>query len=83
MSDARRCPFCGATTEEALCGSCGRDPAAPRRPCRACSKMTPADGAACVHCHAVATSEWTWKLPLIIGLFVLAFVISVMLHMVR
>jgi hypothetical protein len=83
VSGERRCPFCGATTAEALCGACGRDVAAPRRPCRACAKMTPADAVACVHCGAVATSEWRWKLPLIIGMFVLAFIASVLLQMYR
>ncbi len=82
MSDAavaRPCPFCGGDASGATCARCGRDPTAARRVCASCKKLTPTKEAACVHCRAVATSDLSWKIPLIIGLFVAAIILSMVL----
>jgi hypothetical protein len=46
--------------------------------------MTPAAEAVCMHCHAGSGgSELKWKIPLIVGLFVAAFAVSVLLALAR
>jgi hypothetical protein len=79
----RTCPFCGGAAPGARCSACGRDPTANRRICRACGKQTPLAERACCHCSAQAQSELSWKIPLIVGLFVTAFALSVVLALVR
>ncbi len=80
----RVCPFCGAPADAAkFCGSCGRATTAPRRPCGQCRRMVPTGERACWNCGAVFKSDMRWKIPLIIFLFILAFIISILLALVR
>lgn len=79
----RMCPFCGAPAAERFCGSCGRDTTAPRRPCGNCRRMVPSSERACWNCGAGFKSDMRWKIPLIVFLFLLAFVISVLLALVK
>jgi hypothetical protein len=79
----RVCPFCGAPAAEQFCGSCGRNTTAPRRPCGKCRQMVPSSEPACWNCGAGFKSDMRWKIPLIVFLFLLAFVISVLLALVR
>lgn len=80
---ARPCPYCDAPVEGPACPSCQRSPTSPRRVCRGCGKMTPADERACCRCGAVATSELAWKVPLIIAIFVVGIAIAVALQLAR
>ena len=77
------CPFCGGTSNSQLCNWCGRDTTAPRRPCGKCRRMVPSSERACWNCGAAFSSDLRWKIPLIIFLFVLAFVVSVLLALLR
>jgi predicted amidophosphoribosyltransferase len=79
----RACPFCRAPAAAQVCGSCGRDTTAPRRPCGRCRQMAPSSERECRNCGAVFRSDLRWKVPLIVFLFLLAFVISVLLALVR
>ncbi len=79
----RVCPFCGAPAAAQMCGSCGRDTTAPRRPCGECRRMVPSSERACWNCGAGFGSDLRWKIPLIVFLFLLAFVISILLALVR
>lgn len=79
----RVCPFCGARTDARICEACGRDTNAPRRPCPSCKRMVPSGERFCWSCGAVYRSEMWWKIPLIVFLFLLAFVISILLALVR
>lgn len=75
----RTCPFCSAPAAGKFCGSCGRDTNAPRRPCVKCRRMIPSHERACWNCGATFKSDMRWKVPLIVFLFLLAFVVSVLL----
>lgn len=77
------CPFCGAETVERLCSACGRDTKGPRKACSKCGKFMPSDDRSCCHCGASQVSELAWKVPVIIGLFVVATIVSVVLAMVE
>lgn len=79
----RVCPFCAAPAAARFCGSCGRDTTAARRPCVKCRRMVPSGERGCWNCGAAFRSDLRWKIPLIIFLFVLAFVVSVLLALVR
>ena len=79
----RMCPFCGSPAAAQFCGSCGRDTTAPRRPCGQCRRMVPTSERACWNCGAAFKSDMRWKIPLIVLLFLLAFVISILLAFVR
>lgn len=77
------CPFCGnqqATADH--CSACNRNPSLPRRVCSACNRVSPSSEAACMHCKRAFGSEMSWKVPLIVLLFVAAIVISVALQMI-
>jgi hypothetical protein len=76
----RLCPFCGSVAPHQICTSCKRDTTAPRRPCPKCGRLTPSNDPACWNCGATVTSEMRWKIPLIIGLFVLAFAVAIALR---
>lgn len=78
----RLCPFCAAPAHAKFCGSCGRDTTAPRRPCQKCRRMMPSNEPACRHCGATYKSDMRWKVPLIIFLFLLAFVVSFIIAVV-
>jgi len=82
-SDVRACPFCGQETVGSPCPACGRDVAAARRVCGRCHRMTPSNEPACSHCGAPHRSELRWKVPLIVFLFVLAFLVSLLLSLAR
>jgi hypothetical protein len=78
------CPFCGDFSGAAeRCGACGRDKRAPRRVCPACSKLTPTAEPSCCHCKQTFGSDLAWKVPLIIGIFVAAIVLSVVVQTMR
>ncbi len=79
----RVCPFCGANAPAQFCGSCGRDTTAPRRPCAKCRRMVPSVERACWNCGAGFKSDMRWKIPLIVFLFLLAFVISILLALLK
>jgi len=79
----RSCPFCATPTPDQRCATCGRQVSAPRRPCGACKRMTPSAEPACMHCGARHTSDLRWKVPLIVALFLAAFVVSILLAQVR
>lgn len=53
-----------------------------RRVCPACGKMTPVKEKRCSHCHAAVSSDMSWKIPLIIGIFLAAFILSVVVHII-
>ncbi len=76
---SRACPFCGAPAAERFCGACGRDTTAPRRPCARCKRMVPSSERVCWSCGAGFTSDMWWKIPLIVFLFLLAFLVSIVL----
>lgn len=48
----------------------------PRKVCPACNELTPSSEPACAHCGAAFRSELAWKVPVIVLMFVLAFVLS-------
>lgn len=79
----RTCPFCRAAAESRVCPACGRDTTAPRRPCASCGRIVPVAERVCYACGAAHTSEMWWKIPLIVLLFVLAFVVSIVLALLR
>lgn len=77
---AKDCPFCGTSNRSDRCSQCGQDTRAPRRICSHCGKQTPQASPACTHCSTVHRSELLWKVPLIIGLFVIAVIITVLIN---
>jgi hypothetical protein len=77
------CAFCGTPAASPRCSTCQRDPRAPRRVCKNCHKQTPTAEPRCMHCQVAAGSDMSWKVPLIIVMFVLAFVLAVALQSVR
>ena len=79
----RACPFCGAEVPGAACPACQRDPTAPRRVCSNCSKMTPSAEPPCMHCGTERGSELSWKIPVIVAIFVVALALAVALQAVR
>ncbi len=79
--EARRCPFCEASTTERSCQSCKRDTTAPRGPCQSCGRMKPTAEPRCWHCGGEVKSDLRWKIPLIIVLFLAAMVLSILLHL--
>lgn len=83
-SQGRVCPFCAAPAAAArFCGSCGRDTTAARRPCGKCRRMVPSGERACWNCGTAFKSDMRWKIPLIVFLFLLAFVISILLALLK
>lgn len=80
---SRLCPYCAKPAAEQFCGACGRDTTAPRRPCPRCKRMSPSRERVCWNCGAAFTGDMWWKIPLIVFLFLLAFVISILLALVR
>ncbi len=74
------CPFCQGAVRERVCAVCGRDPTAIRRLCKHCGKMSPANEATCCHCGRAFRSDLRWKIPLIIALFIAAFILSVLIQ---
>lgn len=79
----RRCPFCGSPAAAQLCGSCGCQTNAPRRPCGKCGRLSPSSESACRNCGAGFKSDLRWKIPLIVFLFLLAFVLSIVFALLK
>jgi predicted nucleic acid-binding Zn ribbon protein len=79
------CPYCRAPLDSGpyICGRCGRDPSAPRRPCPKCGRVTPTAERACLSCGSVFKSDMRWKVPLIVAFFLLSLVLSVVLALVK
>lgn len=79
------CPYCRAPLNSGphICGRCGREPSAPRRPCQRCGRVTPTAEPACWNCGAVFKSDMRWKVTLIIAFFLLSFVLSVAVALVK
>lgn len=71
------CPFCEQTTMQVVCSHCNRNITSSRNICKNCKKMTPANEPSCSHCGRVNSSELTWKIPLIIGIFIAATILSI------
>ena len=76
----RTCPFCDAPAEARVCASCKRDTTAARRPCQSCGKMIPLQEKRCSHCGVSQSSELGWKIPLIVAMFVVAFILAILLR---
>ena len=83
MSNA--CPFCGGAVDadQSRCTLCGRSPSVPRRVCPKCGGMSPIAEKICVHCKHAFVSDAAWKIPLIIGLFLVAFVLAVVIQLLQ
>lgn len=77
------CPFCEGDVRDGECLSCGRDPRAPRRICGQCGQGTPEEETSCCRCRTPFHSEMWWKIPLILTLFVLAFILAVVLQLAQ
>ena len=54
----------------------------PQRVCASCKQLSPKTDPACAHCGTTFRSDMRWKIPLIVLLFVLAFVVSIWLQSV-
>ena len=76
----RVCPFCGSPSPELRCPTCGLDTTAPRRPCPNCKRMIPTANTFCSNCGAKFKGEMRWKVPLIILIFVIFFILSVLIR---
>ena len=79
------CPYCRELLYSGpyICGRCGRNPSAPRRPCPKCGRVTPTAERNCWNCGAAFKSDMRWKVPLIVALFLLSFVLSVAVVLVK
>jgi predicted amidophosphoribosyltransferase len=82
-SGIRACPFCGAPAPGQFCPACRRDTTWARRPCPRCGRMVPSLEQTCWSCGAHFRSELWWKVPLIILLFLITFVISILLALLK
>ncbi|MDT7779136.1 MAG: Double zinc ribbon [Acidobacteriota bacterium] len=84
-SGAPPCPYCSAplTPGTWLCARCGRDANAPRRPCQRCGRVTPTSERICWNCGEVFKSDMRWKVPLIVALFLLSFILSIAVALVK
>lgn len=74
------CPFCGSTDRGTQCPGCKRDKTAPRRICQACKAQTPSHEPRCHACGHQRASELRWKIPVIVAMFMAAFIISILIH---
>jgi len=77
------CPFCGAQAIAPRCMTCQRDPRSPRRICGHCQKQTPTNEPKCMHCQFTPGSELSWKVPVIVLMFIVAFVLAVALQLAK
>lgn len=77
----KNCPFCGTSILGDRCSQCGQDTRARRRICSHCGKQTPQAIPACTHCATVHRSDLLWKVPLIVGLFVIAAILAVLVNL--
>jgi len=78
---ARTCPFCDAPAEQTTCSSCQRDTTAARRPCQSCAKMMPLQDNICPRCKASQSHELSWKIPIIVIMFVIATILGILLRL--
>ncbi len=77
------CIFCGGKTHRNRCIKCQRDQSVKRLVCRNCNEMTPSAEPECCHCGEAIKSELRWKIPLIIAIFAISFMISVILAFLK
>jgi hypothetical protein len=75
----RVCPYCGTPTSAQMCVACQRDTTARRRVCPKCGRMTPSAEAACLGCARHFPNDLAWKIPVIIAVFVAAFIITLII----
>lgn len=75
----RACPFCDCQTGNRHCDGCGRDVTLPRRVCGHCRQATPTNDRVCCRCGHRASGELAWKIPVILLLFFLVFVLNVLI----
>lgn len=73
----RLCPYCGAPAPGQMCGNCRRDTTARRRVCAKCGRLTPSVEPACMACGVRPSSGLVWKIPLIIGIIIVALILIV------
>jgi hypothetical protein len=73
------CPFCDSEMVVAgtSCPVCSRNPRSPRRPCPKGCGWTPSNEVKCCRCGTGFKSDLRWKIPLIVGIFLLALILSV------
>jgi hypothetical protein len=76
----RVCPYCGVPTSGQVCTSCGRDTTAPRRICRQCGRITPLSEPNCLACGKIPANDLAWKIPLLIGIYVVVIIILVAIN---
>jgi hypothetical protein len=76
----RMCTYCGAPAPGQNCPTCNRDTTAPRRVCRQCGRITPVTEPKCLACGKVPLNELAWKIPILIGIYIVAIVIIVILN---
>jgi hypothetical protein len=76
----RVCPYCGAPASGQVCTSCRRDTTAPRRVCRQCGRITPLSESRCLACGKIPTNDLAWKIPLLIGIYIVVIVILVAIN---
>jgi len=76
----RVCPFCGSPTATQQCTSCGRNTSASRKICARCGKMAPSADSKCWNCGSTFTSDVWWKILVLIGVFILVFLLNVVLR---
>ena len=75
------CVFCGAAKVGDTCPACRRDTRASRRICARCSRQTPLDEPVCCHCGIALRSDLSWKVPLIVFLFLAATAVATIVHL--
>jgi hypothetical protein len=73
----RVCPYCGVAAPGQVCANCRRDTTARRRICSKCGRITPSAEPACMSCGKHYTSDLTWKIPVIIVMFIVVVIISI------
>ncbi|MFT4703696.1 MAG: putative amidophosphoribosyltransferase [Bradymonadia bacterium] len=76
---AAKCPFCSGEIAGVNCVSCGTDITAPRTVCKGCGTLKLSSSKSCEQCGTLHRSEMTWKIPLIIGMFIIVIIINVAL----
>jgi len=78
---APKCPFCSGDVSGVNCVSCGADITAPRRACSGCGKQMLSSTKTCTQCGTLHRSENVWKIPLIVGMFIIVIILNVLFVM--
>jgi len=79
----QKCPFCDSSDfvdDSKICSHCGRNITAIRILCKSCKKMTPSQEKICCHCGVKHKNDLHWKIPVIILLFIAAFILSIVIR---